>query len=131
MDRQRIEVPDAELAVLKVLWDKRLATIREITDRLYPGGGVSEYATVQKLLERLEQRGCVARRREGRVNVYTPALEREDLIRHRLRDAADKLCEGSLTPLLTELVGARDLTPEEIRVLRDLVGRLDAGRARE
>jgi len=126
MSRDRSSVPDAELAVLKVLWKRGEATIREITDELYPGGETAHYATVQKLLERLERRDFVDRRREGRVNRFVARVRREDLIRHRLRDAADKLCEGSMVPLLTQLVDANGLDEEELRSLRELVARLDA-----
>ena len=117
----RSHVPDAELAVLKVLWDRGPVTIREIAESLYPSGGSSEHATVQKLLERLEGRRCVTRRREGRANVWMPVVGREELIRDRLRDAAEKLCEGSLTPLLTELVHAGNLRPAELAELRRLI----------
>src|SRR5687768_2347964 len=55
------DVTDAELAVLQHLWARQTATIRGITDDLYPGGGSSHYATVQKLLERLEGKGHVTR----------------------------------------------------------------------
>ena len=118
-------VPDAELAVLKVLWDRGNATIRDITDVLYPDGDISHYATVQKLLDRLQERGCVARRRQARLNVYRARIDRDQLIREQLQEAADKLCEGSLTPLLTQLVDARNLSPQDVRTLRALVERLD------
>jgi predicted transcriptional regulator len=117
-------VPDAELAVLKVLWEEETATIREIVDRLYPGGGTSEYGTVQKLLERLQQRGHVARNREGRVHRFSALATRENLIRQSLQEAAEKLCEGSLTPLLTQLVEAEGLSARDIQALRELVERL-------
>ena len=126
MPERRIAVPDAELAVLEVLWERGPATIREIVAELYPGGSASEHATVQKLLDRLQGRGCASRRRDGRANVFTATVARADLIRARLREAADRLCGGSLTPLLTQLVDAEDLTPAEIRELRRLVDRLDA-----
>ncbi len=123
------QVPDAELAVLKVLWDHERATIREIAGQLYPGGGTSEYATVQKLLERLQKRGLVSRDREGRAHTFTALVTRQDLIRQRLQEAADKLCGGSLAPLLTQLVDAEELSSQDIEALRDLVNRLD-GEAR-
>jgi predicted transcriptional regulator len=116
------------LAVLKVLWDNEAATIREIAGQLYPGGGASEYATVQKLLERLEKRGFVVRQREGRAHTFTALATRQDLIRQRLQEAADKLCGGSLTPLLTQLVDAEGLSSRDVRALRDLVDRLDRGK---
>jgi predicted transcriptional regulator len=117
-------VPDAELAVLKELWTDGPLTVRDLAGRLYPGGGPSEHATVQKLLERLLTRKCVRRKRGGRAHVWSAAVAREELIRDRLREAADKLCEGSLTPLLTELVHAGKLAPQEIAELRRLIDEL-------
>jgi BlaI family penicillinase repressor len=125
MARQPRDVTEAELEVLRALWDEPSgATIRTLTDRLYPRGGPSEYATVQKLLERLEDKGHVEHRSEGRLNVYTARVGREDLIARRLRDTARQLCDGSLTPLLTHLVSAGELSADELRQLRRLVERL-------
>jgi predicted transcriptional regulator len=120
-------IPDAELAVLKELWAGGPRTVRQIAEALYPDGGGSEQATVQKLLERLRSRRCVARRRAGRANVWTAAVGRDDLLRDRLREAAEKLCEGSLAPLLTELVHSRPLRAEELAELRRLLDELDPG----
>ena len=53
------DVTDAEMAVLQVLWDRSSATIRELTDAVYPGGGASDYSTVKKLLARLQTKGLV------------------------------------------------------------------------
>ena len=123
MARRPRDVTDAELEVLRALWDTGPATIRALTDRLYPSGGTSEYATVQKLLERLEAKGHVARRAEGRQNVFRATVQREDLVARRLRDTADDLCDGSLTPLITQLVSAGKLSREELRELRRVVDR--------
>jgi BlaI family penicillinase repressor len=124
MARRPQDVTDAELDVLRALWADGAATIRALSDRLYPGGGTSEYATVQKLLERLEDKGHVAHRSEGRQNVYRARVQREELVARRLRDTAEQLCDGSLTPLLTHLVSAGRLSPDEILELRRLVDRL-------
>ena len=124
MARRPQDVTDAELDVLRGLWDDGPATIRTLADRLYPGGGTSEYATVQKLLERLEDKGHVAHRTEGRQNVFSARVQREDLVARRLRDTAEQLCDGSLTPLLTHLVSAGRLSRDELLELRRLVDRL-------
>ena len=97
-----VVLPD-ETGVLRALWDAGPSPIRALADRLYPGGGTSEYATVQKLLERLEDKGHVTRKLEGRQNVFTARVRREDLVARRLRETADELCDGSLTPLITRL----------------------------
>ncbi len=115
------DVTKTELAILQVLWLSERATRRQIVDALYPGGGESHYATVQKLLERLEVKGFVRHRREGNVLVFSAAVDRETLIGRRLRDVADKLCDGSVTPLLTHLVRSQRLTPNEVDELRALL----------
>lgn len=122
------EVTEAELAVLRALWERGHATIRVLAGALYPDGGPSAHATVQKLLERLERKGCVSRRAEGRVNVYRPAVEREDLIDRSLRRTAEKLCDGSLAPLLTRLVEASGVDRRTVDELRELVERLERER---
>ena len=124
MARRPQDVTEAELEVLRALWDLGPATIRALADRIYPSGGPSEYATVQKLLERLEDKGHVRHRLEGRQNVYAARLGREDLVARRLRDTADSLCDGSMTPLLTHLVNAGRLSADELGELRRLVDAL-------
>jgi BlaI family penicillinase repressor len=125
MARTPQDIPDAELAVLQYLWNQGPATIRQVTDCLYPRGGASAYATVQKLLERLETKDCVRRRRAGQAHTFEATLEREELIGRRLQAMAEKLCGGSLTPLLTHLVRAKRLTARERQDLRTLIDELD------
>jgi predicted transcriptional regulator len=125
MKRDVTDLPDAELAVLQVLWDKGPATIRQLTDALYPRGTEAHYATVQKLLERLESKGCATRDRSSWAHTFQAAIDRDELIGRRLRAVAERLCGGSLTPLLTNLVRSRQLTAKERRELRALMEELD------
>jgi predicted transcriptional regulator len=114
-----------ELAVLQVLWEQGPATIRQITDVLYPTGNAASYATVQKLLERLESKSCVRRDRRPAAHTFRAAIDREELIGRRLQAVAEQLCGGSLTPLLTHLVRARNYSARERRNLRQLIDDLD------
>ncbi len=114
-------VTDAELAVLETLWKDGSLSIRQIADRLYPGGATSEYATVQKLLERLETKGCVARDRRSFAHTFRAQIERADVIDQQLAEVAEKLCEGSLTPLLLHLVEKQKLSREDREMLRRLL----------
>ena len=125
MARTPQDVTDAELAVLQALWDGGPAPIRRLTDALYPQGGVAQYATVQKLLERLEAKGYVRRDRSASVHVFAATVGRDELIGRRLRSLADKLCGGSLTPLLSHLLQSGPLSAEERRSLRELIDEVD------
>jgi predicted transcriptional regulator len=119
------DVTDAELAVLQVLWDQGSATIRQITDALYPAGDDASYATVQKLLERLEGKGHVERDRSSFAHRFRARTDRDTLVGNRLRAMAEKLCGGLMAPLLTHLVRAEALSPQERRDLRALIDELD------
>ena len=125
-----LDVTDTELSVMQSLWDHGPSTIRELTDGLYPDWETAHYATVQKLLERLTAKGYVRRRRRGRLHVYAAAADRDALIGRRLRDMADRLCQGSMTPLLTHLVNASELSTTDLAALRALVDGLDNGKGR-
>jgi predicted transcriptional regulator len=119
------DVTDAELAVLQALWDQGSATIRQLTDVLYPDGNDAHYATVQKLLERLEAKGHVERDRSGHAHRFSARTDRDTLVGHRLRAMAEKLCGGLMAPLLTHLVRAEALSTRERQELRDLIDKLD------
>jgi BlaI family penicillinase repressor len=116
------DVTEAELSVLQVIWDRGASTIRQLSDILYPDGGTSRYATVQKLLERLETKGFVSRDRAESVHRFEAAIGRDELIGRRLRAVAETLCGGSLTPLLSHLVRADSLSDADRRTLRALIG---------
>lgn len=119
-------VTNAELAILKVLWRDAESTIRLIVDELYPDGGASAYATVQKLLSRMVDKSVVTRI-DGTPLRFGAAVEREAMLRQQLRDTADALCEGSLTPLLTQLVRAADLSAADIEMLRQFIAHAGEG----
>lgn len=125
MARPKQDFTEAELAIMELLWEKGRLSIRQITDSLHPDGSPARYATVQKQLERMEVKGLVSRDRSLFVHVFGPSLSREELIGKKLQTVVDKLCGGSLVPLLSQLTRVRRLTAHERRALRELVDQLD------
>ena len=122
MARTPQDVTDTELAILQILWDQGPSTRRQITDVLYPRGGPAQYATVQKLLERLEGKGFVAAKNRGQgVLTFAVSVDRDELISRKLQEMAAKLCGGSMTPLLMNLVRAQPLTDHQLDELRSFV----------
>ena len=125
MPRPAQDVTDAELAILQLLWDRGRASVRELTEQLYSEYSSSQHATVQKLLERLEAKNCVRRSRETWPHQFEAAIDRGDLIDRKLQETANKLCDGSIQPLLTHLVRGGRLSASERRSLRSLLDELD------
>ena len=124
MARTPQDVTDAELAILQVLWERGPASRRQLTDRLYPGGSPAHYTTVQKLLERLEAKGYVVQEDSPGVLTFRATISRDELISRRLLDMAEKLCEGSVTPLLMNLVRSSRLSFKDLQELRALIDEL-------
>jgi predicted transcriptional regulator len=125
MARPSQDVTDAELGILQFLWDRGPATVRALTEGLYEKYSASQHATVQKLLERLEAKDCVRRNRDAWPHLFDAAIERDELIGRKLQQAADKLCDGSVQPLLTHLVKAAKLSAQERKSLRELLDDLE------
>src|SRR5260370_39981907 len=94
------DITGGELWVLQVLWEDGPATIRQLTEVLKPGGGSAQYATVQKLLDRLEFKGYVRRDRSAAAHTFAAAVGRDEGIGRRLRDMAAKLGGGAPPPAL-------------------------------
>jgi BlaI family penicillinase repressor len=114
-------IPDAELKVLEELWQRGEATIRDLRDALYPEGGASKFATVQKLLSRLVEKELVERKKQDANLIFQALVARDDLIGGELRRVADRLSGHSMTPLLTFLVEGGELTSKERAHLRKLL----------
>ncbi|MEJ7638942.1 MAG: BlaI/MecI/CopY family transcriptional regulator [Singulisphaera sp.] len=115
--RSADDVTDTELAMLQVLWERGEATRRQVADVLYPGGGESHYATVQKLLERLEKKEVVRHDRREGILVFKANVYRDEFIRRRLQRLAEKLCGGAVAPLVMNLIRSQPLSAAEIEEL--------------
>jgi BlaI family penicillinase repressor len=115
--RSAADVTDTELAMLQVLWERGEATRRQVADALYPGGGESHYATVQKLLERLEKKEFVRHDRREGILVFKANVDRDEFIRRRLQGLADKLCGGAIARLVMNLVRSQPLSAAEVEEL--------------
>jgi BlaI family penicillinase repressor len=121
MARTPRDVTDAELGVLRILWERGPCSVRQIVDAYEETDRQTQAATVQKLLERLEAKEMVERDRSEPVQRFKAVADRDELIGRRLQGIASELCEGSLTPLISHLVKRERLTPADRQVLLDLI----------
>jgi predicted transcriptional regulator len=122
MPREAQDVTEAEMGIMQALWSGGPGSIRQLATAIY-GERVetAQYATVQKQLERLEAKGFVRRDRSLFVHLFHPVVGRDQLIGRRLQELADKLCGGSLAPILSHLAQKPSLTADERKALRELI----------
>lgn len=124
MARKGQDVTEAELAVLQALWRGEAMTIRQVAEVLSPQNVDGYYATVKKLLERLEAKRFVRRTPQGIAFVYEATVARDELVGQRLKSLAESLCEGSVTPLLTQLAQHERLNKKQQTALLSLIEEL-------
>jgi BlaI family penicillinase repressor len=118
----RPPLANAELAVMDLLWqsDDRM-TAREIREQLYPDATRAQHGTVQRLLQRLEDKGYVERDRAIAVHFFSPAISRQTYAGQQLESLAKKLTAGSFAPLITHLVEQKKISRGEIKRIRAIL----------
>lgn len=131
MVRTSRDVTEAELNVLRTLWNRAPLTIRQIAEALSTDDADGYYATVKKLLERLVAKGFVRREAAGIAFTYEASIDRDELVGRRLQEVSDSLCDGTLTPLLTQLAHHQKLNKKQQQTLMDLIDDLAKKETRE
>ena len=106
---------------MELLWDQGRLTARDIRERLYPGAEKTQHGTVQRLLQRLEDKGFVERDRHLAVHLFWAAISREDYASSQLESLARRLTGGSLAPLVTHLLEQKRISRAEVERLRRIL----------
>ena len=120
-------LPDAELEVMKALWQAGEPLTRpELEARLAQHHWAS--TTLLALLARLEAKGYVAREKQGRGYLYRAALSRRDYLPVESRSALARLFEGSAKNLVAAMAESDALTDRDIAKLEEYLAELKAGR---
>ena len=114
-------IPDSELDVLKVLWDRGRGTVREILETLRAAGRQWTYATVATLLDRLEGKGMVTSDRSELAFVYRPTISAQDVRQKRVNSLVDKLYQGEPGLLVLHLLKSHPLDAAQAREVRALL----------
>jgi predicted transcriptional regulator len=116
-------VTDAELAVLRILWQRGPLPAKAITAALYPDGAESEFASVHSFLQRLERKGLVNRDRSSYVHSFSAAVSQADVAGQELESLAARLGESSIAPLIMQLVEQKRLSEDEAAEIRKLLNK--------
>lgn len=116
----RPPLANAELAVMELLWEDGKVTARHVRERLY-GDQKNQHGTVQRLLQRLEQKGYVERDDDLPVHLFSATVSREEYATSQLELLAGRLTGGSLAPIVTRLVEQKRISRTEIDRLRAIL----------
>jgi len=113
-----ISLTDREADVMQILWERGPSVVSEVRDGLTDD---LAYTTVLTILRTLESKGYVTHVEEGRGHRYAAAVQQQAARKSALRHLTSKLFAGSTELLFAQLVADKNLTPKEIRRMRELL----------
>jgi predicted transcriptional regulator len=118
---------DAELAILRILWQRGPSTVREVLGALAAGRGVG-YTTVLKLLQIMAAKRLVVRDERERAHVYRPAVAQSATEGRLVADLLDRAFGGSAERLVMRALSQAKSSPAEIARIRALLDEMEGGR---
>jgi len=118
MPRPRYDQPTpAELEVLKVLWDRGPASVREVMEVLNRERERA-YTSVMSLLNVMTEKGLLRRHPRGRAFAYEPVVEREEILGDMVGDLLGRAFEGSASALVAHLLEQSEPDADELAAIR-------------
>ena len=125
----RTELSPAQSEIMEIIWEREEASASEVRRALSKTRKVARN-TVRTLLERMEQKGWLTHREEGRTYLYAAAQPRRETIGQKVREIVETVCGGSAETLITALLDYRGLDRDELQRIRRLLDQARAGKNR-
>lgn len=124
----RHRLGDLQLAIMRVLWERGEAAVADVHAVLEPERGLAP-TTIATMLTKMEDKGVVAHRAEGRRYIYRPTVSEPEVQREMLAELTERLFLGDVTAVVSTLLADHDVDREELAALRELIERRrrDAG----
>ncbi len=123
MASKYIKPTESELEILQILWQRGIATVREVHEELGKTKDVG-YTTTLKLMQIMHEKGLVKRDESMRTHVYQPAVNKEKTQKHLLAKMINSLFGGSSTQLVLQALGEQKVSEEELAQIQVLLNNL-------
>jgi BlaI family penicillinase repressor len=121
MDTSQHHLGDLQLAIMRVLWGRGEATVADVHEALEPERGLA-LTTIATMLTKMEKKGVVDHRAEGRRFIYRPLVTESQVRRSMVADLTSQLFRGDVTALVNHLLSEHEIDQEELTQLRELIG---------
>jgi predicted transcriptional regulator len=109
-----------ELEIMKLVWQRRAATVRDVYEALLERRKIA-YTSVMTMMKILETKGYLKKRRQDRAFLYRPAHPKNQVIGGMIREFIDRVFNGSAEPLLVHLVKSRRLREKDLQKIARMV----------
>jgi BlaI family penicillinase repressor len=113
---------DLQLAIMRLLWQRGEATVAQVHEALQPARQLA-LTTIATMLRKMEDKGVVRHRADGRQFIYRPTVTQRDVHRSMIGDLIDRLFDGDARALLSHLVTEGEIDPDELAELQAIIER--------
>jgi len=113
---------EQELEIMKVIWERDQATVRDVYESLLERRKIA-YTTVMTMMNILEQKKYLRKSAEDRAYIYRPAKPKTQVIKGMVREFVDRVFNGSAEPLLVHLIEDRKLSSKELDEITRMIGK--------
>lgn len=125
---RRPTLSKGELEVARTVWKLGEATVGQIHEAM-PKSRAMNYATVQTYIRRLEEKGYLKARRDGRTKIYSAKVKPGKVIGETVRNVMDQLFDGEIIPMVKHMVSDRQISDEELEQLREIIDEAEQNNA--
>jgi predicted transcriptional regulator len=119
MRRRSPTLTPQELEIMKVVWERESATVRDVYETLLKTRKIA-YTTVMTMMKILEQKKYLKKTQGERAYIYRPTQPKRQVIGAMVREFVNRVFNGSAEPLLVHLVDEHDLTPDDLEEIARL-----------
>lgn len=111
---------ELQLRIMEILWIHGEASVSRVREELQPDHSLAR-TTVATLLARMEDKGLVKHRREGREFLFSPQFERDQVLEAQVREFTGRVFRQDISALVSNLLGSEQISPDELKEIRRLI----------
>ena len=120
MKPKKAVLTEQELEIMKVVWQKGSATVRDVYEDLLTRRKIA-YTTVMTMMGILEQKGRLTKTSRDRAYVYSPAEPQEQVVGSMVQEFVKRVFDGSAKPLLVHLAENKNINQKELDEISQLL----------
>ena len=114
------QISDAEFEIMKVIWDKNPISTNEIVETVKKTSS-QNVRTIQTLISRLEKKGAISHKKEGKLYVYSPLIDKNEYISKKSTSFLDKFYNGAINRMVMNFIENDMLTDDDIATLKNIL----------
>ena len=127
---QTHQLGELQLAIMKVLWQRKEATVGEVHAALHEERGLA-LTTISTMLVKMEQKGVIGHRSEGRRFIYYPLVSEGEVRRTMVGELTERLFQGDVTALVSHLIAHHEVDADELTRLKNLIAAHEENEAKQ